>query len=66
MKHTPELKTWNELPVWAALMINKTARGLTLPDRWEGWRWSDCERDVVVIHAAGFVYSARRGAPWVR
>lgn len=67
MKRTdlPELRTWDELPVWAALMIVTTAKGLIRPGYFVGWEWSTHERDVILIHSNEFRFIARRGAPWI-
>lgn len=61
----PELFPWDELPVWAALMIVTTAKGLMRPGYFKGWEWSTREDDVLLVHSNEFRFVVRRGAPWV-
>lgn len=59
-----DLNPWNELPVWAALMIKTTAPGLALPERWEGWEYEytfQTEPERITVYASGYRYNVVRG-----
>lgn len=61
----PELCRWDELPVWAALLIKNTAPGLALPDRWQGWEYWGPDQGRILVWASGYSYNVVRNHPYV-